>query len=101
MATAIPLTRLLMNGALGFWKICWMGPENWFAGCVQLWFSMAITKTVLIERPSSAAAAVTVKAAVRQPKSIEYFIWYPRAIRTKKRPGRAVSTADTSGPAAP
>jgi hypothetical protein len=30
-----------------------MGPENWLAGCVQLWFSMAITKTVLIEGPSS------------------------------------------------
>src|SRR5215468_8663837 len=83
VATAVPLTRLLMNGALGFLKICWMGPENWLAGCVQLWFSMAITKTVLIERSSSAAAAVTIKAAVRPPKSIGYFIWYPRAIRNE------------------
>src|SRR5215469_6634278 len=70
-----------MYGALGFWKICWMEPENWLAGCVQLWFSMAITKTVWIERvsspPPSAAAAVTTKAAVKQPKSIAYFIWYP------------------------
>src|SRR5215468_3632430 len=80
VATAVPLTRLLMNGAFEFWKICWMGPENWLAGCVQLWFSMAITKTVLIERSSSAPAAVTVKAAVRQPKSIAYFIWYPRVV---------------------
>src|SRR5215468_8854016 len=98
MLTAVPLTRLLMNGALGFWKICWMGPENWLAGCVQLWFSMAITKTVLIERPSSAAAAVTVKAAVKQPKSIGYFICYPRGYsKRKKRPGgaAAISTTDT------
>src|SRR5262245_5000207 len=45
-----------MNGALGFWKICWMGPENGLAGCVQVWFSMAITKTFLIGPPSSARA---------------------------------------------
>ena len=32
VATAVPfrLTRQLMNGALGFWKIGWMEPENWF-----------------------------------------------------------------------
>lgn len=36
VASAVPLTKLLMKGALGFWKICWMGPENWLAGCVQL-----------------------------------------------------------------
>src|SRR5215471_19811931 len=48
IAVAVPFTKLLMNGAFGFWKICWIEPENWFAGCVQLWFSMAITKTVLI-----------------------------------------------------
>src|SRR5215467_10112385 len=51
MTTAVPLTRLLMYGALGFWKICWMGPVNWLAGCVQLWFSMAMTKTLLIGPP--------------------------------------------------
>src|ERR1700730_12186102 len=56
VSTAVPLTRLLMNGAAGFWKTCCIGPENWLAGCVQLWFSMAITKTVLIERSSSARA---------------------------------------------
>jgi len=27
-ANAVPLTRLLMNGALGFWKICWIEPAN-------------------------------------------------------------------------
>src|SRR6516162_7707109 len=92
LATLVPLTRLLMYGALGFWKICWMGAENWLAGCVQLWFSMAITKTVLIERgsspPPSAAAAGTTKAAVKQPKSIAYFIWYPRRLlEQRKRQG--------------
>ena len=42
-----------MNGAAGFWKICW--GEVWLAGCVQLWFSRAITNTVLI--PSAWAFA--------------------------------------------
>src|SRR5262244_891293 len=97
VVTAVPLTRLLMKGALGFWKICWIGPENWLAGCVQLWFSMAITKTVLTERPSSAAAAVTVKAAVRQPKSIEYFIWGPPGY-LKERKERNVQAAWQSYP---
>src|SRR5215813_12400513 len=80
VATAVPLTRLLMNGAAGFWKICCWPPENWLVGCVQFSFSSAITNTVLIEpalRPSSAAAPVTMTAAVRHPKSIGYFILYP------------------------
>jgi hypothetical protein len=38
-----PETRLLMNGAAGFMKICW-GDEAGL-GCVQLWFSIAITNT--------------------------------------------------------
>src|ERR1700720_1991340 len=67
VATAVPSTRPLMKGALGFWKICWMGPENWLAGCVQLWFSMAVTKTVLIERSSARA-----------------FHWIERVSRTNK-----------------
>src|SRR6516165_6230781 len=59
MATAVPFTRLLMNGALEFCKICWIGPLNWLAGCVQLWFSIAITITflsssALAERPNMA-----------------------------------------------
>src|SRR5262249_23613669 len=82
MATAVPLTKLLMNGAAGFWKICCWPPLNWLDGCVQFSFSRAITKTVLIECPlfecpSFAAAVVIAKAAVRQPKSIGYFIWSP------------------------
>jgi hypothetical protein len=36
VAMAVPFTRLLMNGALGFWKIGW--GEVSLAGCVQLWF---------------------------------------------------------------
>src|SRR5215475_6154022 len=47
---------------------------------------MAITKTVLIGPPLSAAVAVTIKAAVRQPKSIEYFMCYsPVVIRNGKK----------------
>src|SRR5215468_6354871 len=42
-----------------------MGPENWLVGCVQLWFSMAITKTVLIEGPSSARAFPWIERASR------------------------------------
>src|SRR5882672_1138173 len=91
VATAVPLTKPLMNGAAGFWKICCWPPVNWLAGCVQFSFSRAITKTVLIEcplllfeRPSFAAAAVIATAAVRQPKSIGYFIWYPLAIRKSR-----------------
>src|SRR5215470_10332875 len=83
VAKAVPFTRLLMNGAAGFLKIGW--GEVWLAGCVQLWFSRAITKTFLILPPSSAAAAVTAKAAVKQPKSIEYFICHsPVVIRNGK-----------------
>jgi hypothetical protein len=41
----VPLTRLLMNGACGFMKIG--RGDVVAAGCVQLWFSIAITKTVL------------------------------------------------------
>src|SRR5215475_2853705 len=40
----LPSTRLLMNGAYGFRKICC--GDVWVAGCVQLWFSIAITNTV-------------------------------------------------------
>src|SRR5215471_14292043 len=68
VVTAVPLTRLLMKGALGFWKIGWIGPENWLAGCVQLWFSMAITKTVLTERPSSARAFHWIERVSRASK---------------------------------
>ena len=44
---------LLMNGAFVLLKI-WCGAEVSEAGCVQLWFSIAITKTELI-RSSPAA----------------------------------------------
>src|SRR5580704_4614967 len=37
-----------------------MFPVNWFAGCVQLWFSIAITKTFLI----SWALALTLPSAL-------------------------------------
>lgn len=40
-------TMLLMNGAFALSKI-WCGAEESEAGCVQLWFSIAITNTVLI-----------------------------------------------------
>src|SRR6516162_7935953 len=42
-----------------------MGPENWLVGCVQLWFSIAITKTVLIGGPSSARAFSWIERASR------------------------------------
>src|SRR5438105_13313590 len=41
-------TMLLINGAFVLLKIC-LGAERSETGCVQLWFSIAITKTVLIE----------------------------------------------------
>src|SRR3954464_4357591 len=40
-------TILLRNGAFVLLKI-WCGAERSEAGCVQLWFSIAITNTVLI-----------------------------------------------------
>src|ERR1700746_1560517 len=85
VATAVPFTRLLMNGALGFWKICWMGPENWLAGWVQLWFSMAITKTVLILSPSLLSSA----RAVKLPNAISI-------ANAASMPGRLTCNIDAS-----
>src|SRR5262245_60573303 len=49
----LPSTRLLMNGAYGFRKICC--GDVCVAGCVQLWFSIAITNTVFT-RPAPSTA---------------------------------------------
>src|SRR5262249_45993888 len=81
VATPVPLTRLLMNGAAGFWKICCWPPVNWLAGCVQFWFSKAITKTVLIRPPSSARAGDWIERGRRAnkpsvPKRLTYNINY-------------------------
>src|SRR5262249_933963 len=60
---------------------------------------MAITKTVLTEGPSAAAAAVLVKAAAWQPRSMEYFIWEAGASRDKRNVqgcAAVISTADTT-----
>src|SRR4051794_28349623 len=52
-----------MNGAAGFRKICWIEPVNWFAGCVQLWFSIAITNTVLTCCARALALPMVVRSA--------------------------------------
>jgi hypothetical protein len=77
----LPSTRLLMNGADGFRKTCC--GDVCAAGCVQLWFSIAITNTVFT-RPAPSiterfwASAVTplqasTPAAATAPAGNPYF----------------------------
>src|SRR5436190_22703760 len=51
-------TMLLMKGAFALLKIC-CGAEVSEVGCVQLWFSIAITNTVLIGSAVAAAPQTT------------------------------------------
>src|SRR6267154_2268472 len=56
-----------------------MPPVNWLAGWVQLWFSIAITKTVLTSCalalvPPSAARQASVASEIRH---LAKDIWYP------------------------